>query len=391
MRIGIVLSQTPGYSETFFTSKIRGLQAQGYTVQLFVQKKAADFNLCTVSVAPKVHRFPIFQGFAMLWTFFTLLPKLGAVLKFIRLEKKEGASFSTLLKRIYLNAHLLKAQLDWVHFGFATQALGSECVAKALGAKMAVSFRGFDINVYPLKHQGCYQKAWNYVDKVHSISAYLYKKGLALGLSEMIPHQIITPAVVMDSLPKSLPAPTKILQFVTIARLNWIKGLDTAIAAMALLKKKGVQFQYHIIGDGSTKDTERYTFQVYEEKLQEDIIFHGKLTHTETLAMLQKADIYIQPSLNEGFCNAVLEAQAMGKLVVASNVGGLPENIAAGETGWLFAVEDANALAETMLKVIAMPQDAKERIGTQARQRVASHFTMEKQQQEFVSFYTETI
>tara|TARA_R100000935_G_scaffold1517_1_gene4886 strand:+ start:67562 stop:68737 length:1176 start_codon:yes stop_codon:yes gene_type:complete len=391
MRIGIVLSQTPGYSETFFTSKIKGLQAQGFTVQLFVQKREANFTLCPVRLAPKVSRFVPFQLLKMIWVYILLVPYIGRVLKFSSLERAEGTSPGSLLKKIFLNAHLLKANLDWVHFGFATQALGSECVAKAIGAKMAVSFRGFDLNIYPLKHNGCYDKTWNHVAKVHSISHYLYKKGVDLGLSEKIPHAIITPAVDMALIPKSTAVVSKKLQVTTIARLNWIKGITTAITAMALLKKKGIPFQYHIVGDGTVKDTERYMFQVYELGLQEDVSFHGTLTHAETLQRLQETDVYVQPSVNEGFCNAVLEAQALGTLVVASDVGGLPENLVDGKTGWLFPVEDAPALAERIATIIEMPVEQQEHVKELAKKRVATHFTIEKQQREFELFYTEML
>lgn len=390
MRIGLVLSQTPGYSETFFRSKIKGLQSHGYTVQLYVQNKATDFTLCPVVVAPKVLRFVPFQLLKMVWTYLLLLPYLGRVKNFIQLEKNEKASWGSLLKKIFLNAHLLKANLDWLHFGFATQALGSECVAKAIGTKMAISFRGFDINVYPVKHHKCYNKVWKYVDRVHSISEYLYKKGCTLGLSEAVSYQIITPAVAITSLPKDTPKTTTFaskLQFVTIARLHWIKGLDTAIAAMRLLKKRGIAFQYHIIGEGSKKDLERYTFQVYEEKLEEEVVFHGKLSHTETLKFLRQADVYIQTSLNEGFCNAVLEAQALGILSIATNVGGLSENIVDSKTGWLVSKLSSEALAETLEKVLALPQEQHLLIAQNARERVQKDFNIEKQQSEFASFY----
>ncbi|NND89012.1 MAG: glycosyltransferase family 4 protein [Flavobacteriaceae bacterium] len=359
MRIGIVLSQPPGYSETFFSSKIKGLIEQGYSVSLFVQKKTTDFRLCEIKVAPKVYRFPLLQALSMLGVFFTLIPRLGKVMRFIQIEKEEGTSFYSILKKIYLNAHLLKADLDWVHFGFATQSLGSECVAKAIGAKMAVSFRGFDINIYPLKHRQCYNKTWKYVDKVHSISKYLYEKGISLGLSTEVPHHIITPAVQMATLPNRIDVNNTRTQIVTIARLNWIKGLETAISAIALLRKRGVEIEYHIIGEGSIKDTERYTFHAYEEGLQKQIKFHGALPHEEALQFLNRSDIYLQPSINEGFCNAVLEAQALGKFVVASNVGGLPENISNGKTGWLFPVGDPEALADLLEKIIAMPENSK--------------------------------
>jgi colanic acid/amylovoran biosynthesis glycosyltransferase len=389
MRIGIVLSQTPGYSETFFTTKIKGLIEQGHSVSLFVQKKTTDYQLCDVKVAPRVYRFPFLQALSMLGVYCTLIPRLGNVMRFIQLEQQEGTTFISMLKKVYLNAHLLNAKLDWVHFGFATQAIGSECIAKAIGAKMAVSFRGFDINIYPLKHEQCYTKTWKYVDKVHSISKYLYNKGISLGLSEKTAHQIITPAVRMDTLPTPINQSNKQIRVVTIARLNWIKGLETAIAAVGLLKKRGIAIGYEIIGEGSTKETERYTFQTYEEGLQKQIEFHGALPHEEVFQLLNRSDIYLQPSINEGFCNAVLEAQALGKLVVASNVGGLPENIMNGKTGWLFPVGDPGALADLLEKIIAMPENTKNLFSLQARERVANKFTVTQQINKFDSFYTE--
>jgi len=388
MRIGIVLANTPGYSETFFTSKIKGLQAHGMTVHLFVRKRATDFSLCPVHTAPKVFRFSLFQLVAMIGTFLSLIPKTRAVRTFMKLERAEGTSTSSLLKKVYLNAHLLKANIDWVHFGFATQAIGSECVAKAIGAKMAVSFRGFDINIYPLKFPGCYDTVWKYVDKVHSISMYLYKKGVGLGLPEETPYKIVFPAVALQQLPPTDPVKNDTLKIVTIARLNWIKGLDVAIAAMKELKDQGFSFEYNIIGDGSTKEMERYQFQVVELGLSDTVHFHGKLTHPKTLKQLRQADLYIQPSLNEGFCNAVLEAQAMGKLVIASDVGGLPENIIAGRTGWLVPVGEPLSLAEKISEVYALPHEEQQQIIVNAVSHVQSKFSIEKQQQDFVEFYT---
>ncbi|QIE60627.1 glycosyltransferase family 4 protein [Rasiella rasia] len=387
MRIGIVLSQTPGYSETFFTSKIKGLQAAGFSVVLYTQNKAADFALCQVKTAPKVRRFLPIQLLVMAGTFISLIPKLAVVLRFIKAEKRQGSSMGAIYKKIFLNAHLLKAKLDWLHFGFATIALGSEQVAEAIGAKMAVSFRGFDINVYPLKHPGCYNLLWTKVNRVHSISKYLHTKAISFGLSSKTPFEIITPAVDLEALPKSVALTNKTMQILTIARLTWIKGIETAITAMRLLKERGVRFQYHIVGDGSTKDTERYTFQVYEHGLTDCVFFHGKLTHQETLQHLNKADIYVQPSLNEGFCNAVLEAQAMGKLTIASHVGGLPENIVDQKTGWLFPSENAEALATKIQEVIAFPKTEIANISAAARKRIQDDFSVKQQQEKFVSFY----
>src|SRR5690606_33804472 len=98
-----------------------------------------------VILSPKVSKNPLVQFLFMVKEYFLLLPYLPVVVRYIKLERQEGTAWTQLLKKTYLNAHLLKSKLDWLHFGFATMALGSETVAKAIGAKMAVSLRGFDM------------------------------------------------------------------------------------------------------------------------------------------------------------------------------------------------------------------------------------------------------
>ena len=90
---------------------------------------------------------------------------------------------------------MLKANLDWLHFGFTTMALQSEHVAKSIGAKMAVSCRGYDMDVYPLKNPNCYSLIWVNVDKVHAISKYMLTRAVANGMLNTTENSIITPAI----------------------------------------------------------------------------------------------------------------------------------------------------------------------------------------------------
>lgn len=359
-------------------------------VRIYCQSKKEGFKLCPAIESPKVSRNPILQAWYFLKEFSILLLHLPVLLRYIKLERNEGIGMIQIFKKTYLNAHLLKAKVDWLHFGFATMALGSETVAKAIGAKMAVSFRGFDINVYPIKHPECYKNLWKHVDKVHSISQYLLHKAISLGLSVESPFAIITPAVQLDALPmpKTITTSSESIKIVTIARLTWIKGLDVAIAAMGILKEKGINFTYYIIGEGDQNYTERYKFMVYELGLKEEVVFCGKLSHKETLEHLTTADLYVQPSLNEGFCNAVLEAQAMGKLIIASNVGGLPENIVDGKTGWLFENLSSESLTQQIETVLALSEADKKTISQNTQKRIIEEFNIEKQQKEFIEFYT---
>ena len=388
MKIGIILSQTPAYSETFFISKIKGLQRNGVEVSLYCQVKKDDFKECPVIESAKVTSNPFLQIWYFVKEAISLLPHFPVIIRYINLERTQKSGFFQIFKKIYLNAHLLKSKVDWLHFGFATQALGSETVAKAIGAKMAVSLRGFDINVYPLKHPKCYKKLWQHVDKVHSISQYLLDRAIETGLSAETPSAIITPAVQFEALPlteRQLTSET--INITTIARLTWIKDLDTAIMAMGILKEKGVKFTYHIIGSGDKDYEERCKFMVYELGLEQHVSFWGKLSHQKTLEHLSETDLYIQSSLNEGFCNAVIEAQAMGKLTIASNTGGLPENIVNGKTGWLFENHSPESLAMKIEMVLAMNEEQKNTISQNAKKRIREEFNIEKQHLEFLNFY----
>src|SRR5690554_1651123 len=334
-KIGLVLSQPPGYSETFFRSKIKGLKEKGVEVHLFCQNKNDDFTLCPLVVSPKVSKNPFLQLWFFIKEYVLLLPYMSTVIRFVKLERAEGTGWAQVFKKLYLNAHLLKAKLDWLHFGFATMALGSETVAKAIGAKMAVSFRGFDIAVYPVKNPGCYNLLWKYVVKVHTIGDGLWEMAKKHGMPETIPYLKITPAIdirLFQSLPSDFPIKDKPI-FMTTGRLHWITGYVSTLEALALLKANGLDFIYKIVGEG--KDYERIAFAAYQLGLSENIEFLGKLPHGEVKEHLQTADIYLQYSVQEGFCNAVLEAQAMGKLCVVSNAEGLSENVLHDKTGWV--------------------------------------------------------
>ncbi len=387
MKIGIVLSQTPGYSETFFNSKISGLQKNGMEARLYCQSKNDDFSLCPVIVSPKVSRNPLLQTWYFIKEFLLLIPHLPMVFRYIKLERKEGSGLVQIFKKTYLNAHLLRAKLDWLHFGFATMALGSETVAKAIGAKMAVSFRGFDIAVYPIKNPDCYITLWRYLDKVHTISNDLLVLAKKHGLPETVPVKKITPAIDVN-LFQSTPTDFKKIEhivFMTTGRLHWKKGFVQTIEALAILKEQGLRFTYKIIGEGN--EYEHIAFAAYQLGLKDDVQFLGKLPHAEVKKELESATIYLQYSIQEGFCNAVLEAQAMGKLCIVSNAEGLPENVLDGITGWVAKKFNPQVLSETIQKVLALNPEQKKLIAETAQMRVKEEFNIEKQQREFVEFY----
>ena len=386
-KIGLVLANTPGYSETFFVSKIKGLAEVGNEIVLFA-KKSGDLSWLPKSVKVVepycISTNKVVQAvktvFVVLWAF---VAAHKATKKFISLEKVDGKSNKDIIKKIYINAHILRYRLDWLHFGFATMGIEHENTAKAIGAKAAVSFRGYDISIYPIKHPNCYHKLFIKIDKVHSISNALYEKALAEGLSETVPYQKITPAIDTDKFCNTIkPDFKQPLQIISVGRLVWKKGFDYSLQALSLLD---IDYRYTIIGEG--EDKERLLFTTYQLGISDKVVFAGKQPHDKITDYLNEADIYLQPSVQEGFCNAVLEAQASGLICIVSDAEGLSENVEDGKSGFVVPRRSPEALAEKIKYVLSLSDEERQLISDHAVERVRTKFNVKDQIRKFIKFY----
>ncbi|MBZ9779433.1 glycosyltransferase family 4 protein [Psychroflexus sp. CAK8W] len=388
MNIVVALSKPPGYSETFFRSKIKGLQESGHQVILVTAATDAKFESCLHLQHPKVHKNSLVQLLQMLIILLSLLTYLKQVLRYVKLERIEGTGLKRIIEKLYINSTLLKIKTHWLHFGFATMAIERELVAKAIGAKLAVSLRGYDIGVYPLKQPNCYNRLWKYIDKVHVISDDLYKKALKHGLSSKTAYKKITPAINTEQFSsEAIDANNKSrdLYILTIGRLHWKKGFVDTLEALSLLKMKSIKFKYYIIGEG--KDYERVAYAAHQLNLKDEVVFLGRLDHQEVKTELIKTDLYLQYSIQEGFCNSVLEAQALGKLCVVSDAEGLSENVLDQETGWVVPKSQPELLVDKIMEVILLDEEDKRKIQENAIKRVQNQFTLEQQKEKFNAFY----
>jgi glycosyltransferase involved in cell wall biosynthesis len=109
-------------------------------------------------------------------------------------------------------------------------------------------------------------------------------------------------------------------------------------------------------------------------------------------AALSLADFVVVPSIGpEGFGRVSVEAQAMGKAVIAADIGGLSETVMPAATGWLVPPNDAGELAQALELALAMPDDARARLATRARRFVARNFTLEQMGRRTLAVYRELL
>jgi colanic acid/amylovoran biosynthesis glycosyltransferase len=147
------------------------------------------------------------------------------------------------------------------------------------------------------------------------------------------------PVAVIPPAPEPVPFverafPSNNMNLLFVGRLHWIKGLTYLLDAIALLKKKSIPLSLTVVGEG--EEAEALVFQAHQLDISDCVYFAGKMKRNDLLVAYAAHDYYIQPSLSEGFCNAVLEAQQAGMIVMAADAGALSENIVNNETGFLF-------------------------------------------------------
>jgi colanic acid/amylovoran biosynthesis glycosyltransferase len=386
MRIGICLSSAPSYSETFLVTKLKGLESAGHIVTVFLLGHSkTDHRFRYVTPYP-------FGKVGLIFWFPVVFLRLilfssGRLSRFIRLERKHR-NWLAVIKNVYINAHILPHHLEWIHFEFANIAFTRENIALAVGAKLSISLRGYDISIFPLKHPHCYDQLWKNVDRVHTISDDLYRLALLEGLSREKTCIKIKPAISFSEV-KRKTNPGFIgdrIRVATTGRLEWKKGYYYALKAIKILKEKGVDIEYHIIGDGAQR--EELEFLIYDWGLRDSVKLLGRVDHQLVTQTICDYDLYLQPSIQEGFCNSLLEAQAAGLLCIATDAEGMSENVAHGVSGWIVPRKDFQAIADRIEYVLKLKQEERRLISEQAMKRVEREYDLTRLNVQFDEFYT---
>ncbi len=174
------------------------------------------------------------------------------------------------------------------------------------------------------------------------------------------------------------------------ARVTRWKGHELLIDALAKLGDQ--PFHCLIVGSYEGKEA-------YKASLESRIAKRGLTPYMHLVgncndmpAAYKLADVVVSASLDpEPFGRVIIEAQAMGRPVVASNHGGAAESIIDGETGWLVPPENADALADGIRKALGMTQEERERQSEAAISHARTHFSREDMCARTLAVYCEVL
>lgn len=145
-----------------------------------------------------------------------------------------------------------------------------------------------------------------------------------------------------------LDAESEVVVFV-----GWLaptKGLRELVDAVIRLAAAHPRLQLFCIGEGALQS--ELEARALNAGLADRIHFLGRRTSLEVASWLAAADVFCLPSYAEGCPNAVIEALACGRPVVATNVGGIPE-LVDSESGILVAPQDSEALAQALSEALS--------------------------------------
>jgi glycosyltransferase involved in cell wall biosynthesis len=184
--------------------------------------------------------------------------------------------------------------------------------------------------------------------------------------------QRFDPALYDASEPRRTLGPPEQTVVGTVGRLSKVKGIEYALKAAKLVVSEGWDIRLVVVGDGPL----RAELESHADELgiRDRVLFTG---YRQDVPLLMKAfDIFVLPSVSEPFGMVVAEAMAMGKPVVASDVGGVSEMVVDGRNGLLVAPGDSTALAEAMRQLLNDEELVNE-LGSNGRRTVEEQFDLD--------------
>ena len=168
----------------------------------------------------------------------------------------------------------------------------------------------------------------------------------------------------------------------TVARLGEQKGHKYLISAAPQIVRQFPNVHFVFAGDGPL----RHQLENQIRRLDLEDHFHLLGFRSDVVNLLHLFDVFVLPSLYEGLPNAVLEAMACNKPVIATGVDGTSEAVVDQVTGYIVPSKHPEALAQKIIQLLSTEGQI-QAMGKSGGERIREHFSIEKQVREFENLY----
>lgn len=312
-------------------------------------------------------------------------------------------NYFTMRKNAKLLAQIIKdKRVDIIHARSRAPAWSAKWAAEMTGIPFMTTFHGA-YNIGPIKLKKAYNRIMtegtviiavsNFI-KQHIIDNYgideskirVIHRGVDIDrfdTAKVSPERMIALAKKWN-LPEDLPV------IMLPGRLTRWKGQLVLLDALAQMKHKGLRCLF--VGSDQGRVAYRKEMDKKVKKLGLESIVQVVDHCSEMDVAYLLSDIVVSASTDpEAFGRVVPEAQAMGRIVVASNHGGATETVRDGETGFLFPSGDSTALAEILDKILDMPAAERDAMTKRAVDSVRSEFSKSKMCDKTLAVYREIL
>jgi len=168
-----------------------------------------------------------------------------------------------------------------------------------------------------------------------------------------------------------------------VGYLEEIKGHSYLLKALPNIVKHHPNIIIVLVGDGELKS--QFENQVRESNMVDKVLFAG--WQEEVPSILAVSDVLVLPSLSEGLPFVVPEAMASGLPVIATRVGGIPEAVIEGETGFLVEPASASGLEQALVRMLN-DRNLMRDMGAKGKQRAFLEFNVERMVDDTCELYS---
>ncbi len=346
MKIGIYAGEIP--STTFIERLVSGLALSDNEVIVFGTKSKPvkkRKNVSLIGINPGSGKLGLLIFYFKYYTLTHLFRR--SELKKLRDQKTQLPIRIRAMKLAIIWQRLDVFHLQWV------KGIESYVWLKDLDVKLIASLRGAHINYSPLadaKLAETYREIFPKIDAFHGVSEAICREATKYG-ADLEKCHVVYSGFPIQNFPKEnwnknkdLSKKNKI-EVISVGRSHWKKGYHFALDGFKILKDKGFQFEYTVIG---AEGNEELMFQRHQLELTQEVEFLNNVPFNQVIDRIRKADVLLLPSVEEGIANVVLEAMLLGTLVISTNCGGMKESIEDLKEGLIIPVRDPQAIADTI-------------------------------------------
>lgn len=400
MKVAYLTGEYPRATDTFIQREILAVERCGVAVERFAVRRPGDEHMVGESqrrereLTTYLLEHPPIGFVSILARSFARSPRrfaaaAGLAVRTRRLGAKGAAKQVAYFVEAARLAELMRARgVDHLHNHFADSSCTVAMLASALsGTTYSFTLHGPAIFFEPNEWQlGAKLRTASFCAAISSFArsqAALFSDASVWPRIRVVHCGVDEPGPVDGTAPPAAGGPCRLL---FVGRLDAVKGVVVLFDAVASLLATGTSLHLTLVGDGPQRaELER---RVATLGIGASVTFAGYCNQDDVQQHLSDTDVFVLPSFAEGVPVSLMEAMAMSRPVVATNVGGVTELVLNGVNGIVVAPGDAIAL-EAAISELADDADRRARLGRMGSATVRADFDSLTEARRLVTLFRE--